>query len=238
MTRPGLRAELAWAAAGLVAVPFTLLALAIVGDEGPIARFDHRVADDVHGWVVDHPAVADATKLVTRLGEGRVLLPLVALVVGWALARRRNRLAAFLAVTALLVGPLNHLAKAIVGRDRPFFDDPISLGTGHAFPSGHAMTATATWGALLFVLLAFVPRRWRPAAVAVTVAIVLAVGVSRVLLGVHWVSDVVGGVLLGLAWLLATTAVFEIWRIEHGLAPSSPLEEGLEPEAGAELGSE
>jgi undecaprenyl-diphosphatase len=61
-------------------------------------------------------------------------------------------------------------------------------------------------------------------------ALVLAIGASRLLLGVHFLSDVVGGYLLGLAWLCGATAAFETWRVERGRRPSHPLVEGVEPE--------
>jgi undecaprenyl-diphosphatase len=66
-------------------------------------------------------------------------------------------------------------------------------------------------------------------AVIATIVLVLAIGASRVLLGVHFVSDVVGGWVLGLAWLIGAVAVFEIWREEEGGPPVQPLEEGVEP---------
>jgi undecaprenyl-diphosphatase len=58
----------------------------------------------------------------------------------------------------------------------------------------------------------------------------MAIGFSRLTLGVHYVSDVLGGYVLGAAWLLASVAAFEIWREDRGRRPTKPLEEGVEPE--------
>jgi undecaprenyl-diphosphatase len=74
--------------------------------------------------------------------------------------------------------------------------------------------------------------------VAAAVGLVLAIGFTRLALGVHYLSDVVGGIVLGLAWLALSTATFSIWRVERGRPPVQPLE-GVEPEAAADLpGSE
>jgi undecaprenyl-diphosphatase len=61
--------------------------------------------------------------------------------------------------------------------------------------------------------------------------VVLSVAYTRVALGVHWVSDVVGGVVLGVAVIAATAAAFETWRREQGRRPASPVSEGVEPES-------
>ena len=75
-------------------------------------------------------------------------------------------------------------------------------------------------------------------AIGGAVATVLAIGCSRLLLGVHFLSDVLGGYVLGFAWLIAATAVFEIWREEEGRHHQTPTElvtEGVEPEAAPAL---
>jgi undecaprenyl-diphosphatase len=63
--------------------------------------------------------------------------------------------------------------------------------------------------------------------------LVLAIGISRLALGLHFVSDVLAGYVLGIAWLAASVAAFEIWRQDRGLRPTRPLEERVEPEESA-----
>ena len=96
------------------------------------------------------------------------------------------------------------------------------------------MSSTVVYGALLLV---FLPGGRPPvAAVAVggAAVLVLAIAFTRLALGVHYLSDVVGGIVLGLAWLAVSTATFSIWRVERGRPPVQPTE-GLEPEAAADL---
>jgi undecaprenyl-diphosphatase len=97
------------------------------------------------------------------------------------------------------------------------------------------MSSTVTYGALLLAFLPIVPKRFRWIAWLATTTLVGAISLSRLFLGVHFVSDVVGGVVLGLAWLFGSAAMFEIWRTEAGVRKSHPTTEGLEPEAGRDL---
>ena len=93
------------------------------------------------------------------------------------------------------------------------------------------MGSMVCYGALLLVVLPFLPAGVRGAARWVTGAVVAAVGMSRVVLGVHYPSDVLGGWLIGLGWLFLATVLFDRWRLETG-EPSieDPTETGIEPE--------
>ncbi|HEV2809678.1 MAG TPA: phosphatase PAP2 family protein, partial [Acidimicrobiales bacterium] len=88
--------------------------------------------------------------------------------------------------------------------------------------------------ALVLVFLPVIGRRYRPVVIGGAVLLVLAIGFSRLALGVHYITDVAGGFVLGLAWLAASTAAFSIWRVEMGRSPVD-LAEGLEPEAAEDL---
>ncbi|MEX1208486.1 MAG: phosphatase PAP2 family protein [Acidimicrobiia bacterium] len=102
-------------------------------------------------------------------------------------------------------------------------------GGGSCFPSGHAMTSLVMYGALVLVVLPLVAEAWRPVLVAATGLVVLGIGVSRLVLGVHFITDVIGGWVLGTAWLSASTAAFSIWRVQEGDPPVHPSQ-GVEPE--------
>jgi undecaprenyl-diphosphatase len=163
----------------------------------PVAlRFavEHR-----EGWLTT------AATSVTKLGGYRVLIPLVVIagLSWWAWQRTWRPL-------SLLVGAyggsvvLTFLAKALVGRSRP--PSALALGDfgGMAFPSGHALQATAVWG-MLAVLTAAGASRGRTKMLVRSAGAVVAVmvGASRVYLGAHWLTDVMGGWVLGATWLAA-----------------------------------
>lgn len=138
-------------------------------------------------------------------------------------------MAVYVAVTGLGSAVLNTGVKALVDRVRPMVEAPVATAPGASFPSGHAMGSTITYGVLLLVFLPVLPPRFRRPAVVAVVALVAAVGVTRVALGVHYPSDVLGGWLLGVLWLAVTASAFGRWRQEEGLRPR-PVLQGLSPQ--------
>jgi undecaprenyl-diphosphatase len=116
---------------------------------------------------------------------------------------------------------LNSLVKLAVDRARPILPDPVAHAGGMSFPSGHAQSAVVAASVLLLVLGRDLSRRGRRIAIAAGVLFVLAVGFSRVALGVHYVSDVLAGYVLGGAWVAAMTAAFGAWRREERAATRS-----------------
>jgi undecaprenyl-diphosphatase len=92
------------------------------------------------------------------------------------------------------------------------------------------MVSTIGHGLLLLVFMPLIPRRWRAHSVIVAFLLVSLIGFARLALGVHYITDVVGGFVLGLAWLAAATAAFSIWRTEEGKKRVEPLK-GVEPES-------
>lgn len=217
----------------LVAVPFATLVFQVLA-KGPLTRLDGRVANSLNDWVNGSPAAVRVLDVITNIGKPITLFVLVTAGVVYLLWRRRIRLALYLVVTSVLGGLIDTAVKVLVNRPRPVVDHPIATALGKSFPSGHAMSSTVTYGALALVFLPVLPRRWRPAALTLVVLLVLAIGTSRLFLGVHFVSDVIGGFVLGLAWLAASTAAFSIWRTDEGKRPVE-VTQGVEPEAGSAL---
>ncbi len=124
---------------------------------------------------------------------------------------------------------LNRAIKLTVDRARPHLVDPVATAAGKSFPSGHTQSALVGCGILVLVFLPVIDRRARPWLLAAAGLVVLLIGFSRIALGVHYFSDVIGAILIGLAWLLAMTAAFSVWRREERKPPVQ-VAEGLEPE--------
>ena len=112
---------------------------------------------------------------------------------------------------------------------------PIAHGTGNSFPSGHSLGSIVCYGALLLVFLPLARGRWRTVFISVVGTLIAAIGISRILLGVHYLSDVVGAWAVGITWLGLTTFAFELTRRAAGQPVTDPVTEGLEPEARADL---
>jgi undecaprenyl-diphosphatase len=145
---------------------------------------------------------------VTHLGGSATVVPFLLAVAAWWGWRRRDTLALELLGGAYLGGSfLYNVAKWLVARPRP--GDPYALvhQTGLAFPSGHATNAAAVGTALVLLVLAVVASRaWRVVAVVTAATLVVLVGISRLYLAAHWVTDVVGGTVLGAVWAVV------LWR--------------------------
>ena len=231
--RYGLRVTLLAVAFLLVAIPFGLL-LDQVQRSGSLIRLDTSAARHLHDWVRGSDDLVRELKILTFFGSPLWFYIVVTPAVLWVWRRGHTRLAVFLVVTTLGGGLLDTIVKEAVGRPRPSLVDPVASAHGKSFPSGHAMSSTVAYGALLLVFLPAIGRRYRPVVFAGVVVLVLGIGFSRLALGVHYITDVVGGFVLGLAWLATSTAAFSTWRVDRGRAPVD-VGEGLEPEAAEDL---
>lgn len=228
-----LRLALFAVALVLVAVPFSYLLFEVVRG-GPFTHFDETTANDLHRMVIDRREVLPAVHGISVLGKPLLLGICIGIGALFAWVRGRRRLSLFLVVTAIGGGLVDSAVKILVDRPRPIVEEPLAHAFGKSFPSGHAMSSTVTYGALLLVFLPMVPKAWRWLAFTLTTSLIFSIGMSRLLLGVHFVSDVVAGWALGLAWLCGCAALFNIWRVERGV-PKVDLTDGLEPEAEADL---
>ncbi|MEH1165780.1 phosphatase PAP2 family protein [Micromonospora sp. CPCC 205539] len=227
----GLRLTLGATAVFLVLVPFTLLALLVLGAWAPLHRLDMGVTHALHGHALDHPAWVALMRVWTNVFSPMPLRAVILLVVIWLLRRGARRLALWVATTMAAGGLSGPLLKLLVGRDRPELLDPVARAAGFSFPSGHALNATLAAGVLLLVFLPYAGRGvWRVALWVAALLVAVVTGLSRVALGVHFTSDVFGGWLLGVAVVAATTAAFTSWRAHTGLRPVSPVRDGVAPE--------
>ena len=159
------------------------------------------------------PALTAFMRFVTHFGKLWVLTVL-SLSVGGALlwARSHRRLYAF-AATVVGGAILNPALKEVYRRARPSGIDWLGTAHGYSFPSGHAMGATLLFGSLAYVIYFSIDhsRRLRVLAVTLCGLLTLVIGMSRVYLGVHYLSDVVAGFAAGLCWLAVCLSGTEAW---------------------------
>lgn len=185
----------------------TLLLLTDVTRAGPLTSVDREVADGLHEWFARRPWAARAAGTVTFVGSSAFGVPVVLGLVAWCLRHRALRSALFALLTTAGGKVLERTLKVVVGRERPTWNDPLATAADYSFPSGHAMGVTLVVGVLAVLLASRVPARWRRPLLAVGAGWALLVAFSRIALGVHYLTDVVAGMLLGGAWLAATAAL-------------------------------
>ncbi|MFE1753580.1 phosphatase PAP2 family protein [Streptomyces anandii] len=199
-------------AAPALALCSAVLLLLVVVRWQPLMSADAAVARTTHRWAVGERGLTHVFRVLTDWVWDPVTMRLLCAAAALWLARRRSgwRSALWLAGACAAATLLQQALKAAVGRPRPVWPDPVDSARFAAFPSGHAMTATVVCGLLLWLLHRHgVGRtRWRIALVTAAVSVV-GVGLTRVWLGVHWASDVLGGWLLG-----ATVAATAVWAYD------------------------
>lgn len=149
----------------------------------------------------------DVLQVLTAPGAEDVRYPILMPIAGFLLWFRRWRLAAFVAVSALAVAPPTTLLKEAVGRERPSYAGTSVEAGGMSFPSGHSSGAAVLTGVLLVLLWPRTPRRWRPALAAAAALGAALIGWTRLALGVHYLSDVLGGLALGTAVVLLAALI-------------------------------
>jgi undecaprenyl-diphosphatase len=203
-----VRVPLAAALAALLAVAFAVMMLLVEGRWAPLLRADQGARDGLHSYALRHAGFVASMQVVSALGSGVAWVVVLMPVVAWLLWRGLPRLALFVAVTALGSSLLNVVVKSAVHRLRPVLSDPVARAQGLSFPSAHAQGAVVGAALLLLVFLPVLSSVWRKGAVICAAVAVLAIGFSRIALGVHYLSDVLGGYFLGAAWVAAMAGVF------------------------------
>jgi membrane-associated phospholipid phosphatase len=223
--RFGLRAVLGSVALLAGLVPFLVLLLLVQREWSPLASLDGEVASGLNAAVADSPAVVRVLQIVTDLGGHPAAILIFTLTTVFLLIRGQRRLAAFAAVTGLSLPVLVPVTKALVDRTRPVVADPVSeLPSNASFPSGHATVSLVTFGTLALLTLPAVRRGLRRWVIAAALLVSLAVGFTRLALGVHFVTDVLAGYALGAGILAVTTAAFRGWQHDHHHRSGEPLD--------------
>lgn len=171
---------------------------------------DQALADAI-GTHVPWAALV-AFSWLTHLGDFAFLAPvcLIVAVLLWRHAHHGLAWGWVLALGGIVV--LNPALKQIFERARPVHDHGLVLETSYSFPSGHSSGAIVSYGMLLYLALRTLPARWHVPAAMAAVGAILTIACSRIFLQVHFASDVVAGLLTGLAWLLVCVSSLEYAR--------------------------
>ncbi|MFF0494324.1 phosphatase PAP2 family protein [Nocardia sp. NPDC004068] len=207
------RAPIRFVVALLLAVCVVVLTVSVLG-HGGLTVFDGPVLD----WVIAHRngTVTVLAKLLSDVGG--TLAMLVLAVVAWLVLVWRRRFVAALAVMVATggAGVLVVGVKDVVGRVRPPVADHLVTETNQSFPSGHSLGSTVVVGVVAVAVAAWLRRRAvRAVVLAIAAVFVGAVGISRLYLGVHWPTDIVGGWSLGGLWLIVCLAVCRTRRVRR-----------------------
>jgi undecaprenyl-diphosphatase len=234
IVRPPLAITMATIGVGLFGLVATLVVLGSLAEgirAQEVFALDTWATPFLHG--IASPGMDAFMNGLTDLGSTLVIIPVFLVVAAWLAWRRRFGALLFLAVVSLGALALNGTMKVVFQRPRPSLPWAAVL-PDYSFPSGHTMNALVFYVALALIAWSIAARRAGLIALALAALITFGVGVSRIYLGYHYLTDVVGGILAGLAWLLvAGTALrarpaWRQWRRPPQASTGRPAEQERE----------
>ncbi|WP_231584090.1 phosphatase PAP2 family protein [Domibacillus indicus] len=181
-------------------------------EENEVAAFDKMIIQEVQSWINEGRTARMV--FITDLASVKFLTAATGLIALFLLFRKRYGWALFFVLVNGLGGVFNGFLKELFQRQRPDILPLIEQG-GYSFPSGHSMGSFIFYGALSFMLFQLVKGKWKKITAAVLAGcMILLVGLTRIYLGVHYPSDVIGGFSIGAAWLFFCIMLFhftEYW---------------------------
>ena len=188
-------------------------------DEG-LGRFDVALATELARSVSRESLVYFAA--VTHLADAPVQWG-IALVVGIVLLLLKRRLLAGAWIAAVAGnGLMNRALKSLFERTRPLHEHGLTLEHGWSFPSGHTSGAVAIYGMLAYLGIRATPPAWHLPIVVTALVTILLVGFSRIVLQVHYLSDVLAALVSGGSWLLVCITAAHVVSVHHGYRPATP----------------
>lgn len=156
-----------------------------------------------------HPVLVSLARVFTAFGEPTVLVGAGLICAIWLWYKGHRHLPWILIAITLLGRGLSEVQKFIIARARPDIEEHLVVVKTSSFPSGHATSSMIFY--LVIALTLTARSRWHRAAAAAALTMSFLIGLSRVMLGVHWPSDVVGGWVFGMLWVLLTLRLSERW---------------------------
>jgi len=213
-----VRAVLAGAATAAVVLGMAVL---IRGQWDPLVRLDERVVTAATQFAASSPALIRVLldwQWVFAAARFIVPVTVVCLLFWWRTGRATRTWWALVTIAA--AWGVSNLAKDVARRARPVLDHPLTNAQGYSFPSGHATTTAAMTTALVLLVWPVLRRRWmRVGAITAAVTLTLLTALDRVLLGAHYPSDVIGGMVLGAGFVLASFLGYRGWSPAPEPAP-------------------
>lgn len=168
------------------------------------------------------PGLLALARVLTALGEPTVLIAATLACALWLWHVGRGRMGLVLLLIAMVGRGLSEVQKYWIARARPDLEPHLVVVKTSSFPSGHATSSMIFYLALALALTA--QLRWHRTAALCAILLSLLIGTSRVMLGVHWPSDVIGGWSFGMLWVLLTLRPAERLLRANSTPPSTAVE--------------
>lgn len=196
---------------GLLTVVFVVIAMMVGADNAAVVNFDHKWIGRIQGQ--ESPGLTKVAETISWIGSTKSVIVIELLLMAFLFWVPRLRWEPLLVLVATGGSALlNTVLKNLFRRDRPDINR-LAEEASYSFPSGHSMASFALYGILAYLLWRMIrPLGWRIVMLVLCVLVTLVMGLSRIYLGVHYPSDVIGGYIASGAWLALTIGAFEYWR--------------------------
>ncbi|MEH7548919.1 phosphatase PAP2 family protein [Bacillus sp. AFS076308] len=201
-------------------IGFSLMSLFI--SDHKIVHFDTKVIRAIQG--MESPPLTNVMKVFTFIGSAPFVIVLSIAILFFLYKVLHHRMELILFIVSIFgSAALNGLLKHFFHRIRPNLHRLIDIG-GYSFPSGHAMNAFSVYVIITFLLWRHIPRKsGRIFLILFSSFMVLAIGVSRIYLGVHYPSDIVGGYFASGFWMATAIWVFQFYQERHNKSHKKAL---------------
>ena len=162
-----------------------------------ISVLDNYIYNLIKGFI--SPKMTPIVKFITEFGNYTVMVPVIILFYLFNKDKSFNR---YFTINLVAIFTSNFIVKNIISRDRPI-DINLIIENGFSFPSGHSMVSFAFYGFIIYyVYCSHLSKLGKTIIISILTLLVLMIGLSRIYLGVHYASDVIGGFVLALVYLI------------------------------------
>ena len=198
-----------WILCAIAAILAIIIAINI--KNGKILELDLKIYDFLSKNIINDK-LTPIVKIITNIGGAKIVIVLTILAI-ILIKGLKNKL--FLLTGVAGTAGLNVVLKHIIQRERPNINRLIPE-TGYSFPSGHSMMSMAFYGMLIFLIYKYVKNIALKWTLIIILTILLAtIGITRIYLGVHYPSDIIGGFLVSLTYLFILTEIYNKVKIEE-----------------------
>ena len=205
-----IKKNIKWIVFGIAVIIFATLAVLVTKNPGPLA-LDNEVYNFISEFLIKD-FFTPVVKIITKL-SGTIFLITVAVLVLVFIKNKKQGLA--VAVNLALAPLTNQIVKQFFRRPRPDLSFRLIEETGFSFPSGHSMTSMAFYGFFIYLVYNNVKNKTvKRLLITLLSLVILSVGFSRIYLGVHYTSDVLGGFAEGIAYLVLFTTVCKKFEVK------------------------
>ncbi len=162
-------------------------------------KFDSYVYYKISSFIT--PGLTELMKLITFFGSSEFLISIAGILLIFLFANKNYSFnISMIIINLILSAIINEGLKRIIQRSRPDILRLIDIH-GYSFPSGHSMVSMSFYGFLIFLCLRKYKTKWKYITILLFAILILSIGISRIYLGVHFASDVLGGFCLGITWI-------------------------------------